>query len=1224
MLEIEFSGLHWIEASAGTGKTYTLTGLMVRIFLEKYLPKQVVATTFTRKAAAELSSRIRVRLTETLAVLERCRGLLPHEIDLEIQQQKDNLLHYILQKYMHSIAYACERLRLVMDQLDELFVGTLDSFSQKLLREFAFESGRTEHTEITDEEKNHIQQLIHDVLREWVEQQPQDLIQILVANQQLKSIDYYAKVVEKSLNFASAKFVAPQTKQFNLPEFQQLFEKLVSISSDQLNELQPYCDAKTLGKHLSGNQMKPDVLHQILFVHVKKLQEAVQQQGVEAYLVHVQERNMLKSIFYKKDGELRSTIFKNCPEEISVGFYQHPMIIALKALVLGTEEISHLDDTLKYHIAMEVKKRLPLLLQQKGQTTFAQQIRTLASSLQGEHGQHFAAFVQSRYPLILVDEFQDTNQDQDNMLASIWREPSRLDQGCMIMVGDRKQAIYGFRGGDMLTFLNAQQDVLAKVGRCYELTRNFRSIPSLVNAVDELFQQQPDFGEEVIYRPIQAGKQHVPLVDTGEINPHPLRWLSVESEHEATQVAWKIRELLNQSKQKQLYFEQAHDQHIAMTENNIAILSKAHKSLDQVQYALMSLGIAVNRPAKRSVFLSLLAQDVGALLSAILHPEQEGKVKRALMSRLLGFQIKDLIQYEQDADGLSTFIAQFTLIREMWQERGFLAAWQACLQYFKVWTTLVATQNRDNERHVVNLRHITDILSRRGEQHQGAHYLYQWYLKQLQSPSQREWELERPLSNAVGVKLMTIHQSKGLEFEIVFLLGADTAGQTDYTLNFSVDEQQNPSTGQIQKTRVLEMYDKQRLDENKQQQHKARQEAEQHRLWYVALTRASYRVYAVFLNGKGAEKAGLNFWRNAIKEQTFAHIAVKDEAILVEKPQWIAPEKVEKPVLSAQKIPTQRFYPRAKTSFSALARHLNRGQLLDHLANQNQQLASGEDEYVAPRHMHRAPQVNQPIAWIKANFPMGTQAGLFLHEIFEHIDFKNDADWALELQRRFKNDYSALWKDLLQKVQNSFPELTNVENEVIDWMKMWLADILATPMTGQFCLQQLSADHHLSEVPFFMALADHVLAVKRIQYLFEDEGIVMPIFNKADSARYLTGSIDLVFYDGQQYHLADYKSNFLGADQSDYAITSIQESMSHASYWLQAALYLVALHRYLSLNLADYHIDRDLGSANYLYLRGMNAEAQQGVYAWRPSSEFILRLNAILGDVQKMPQHEMC
>ena len=103
------------------------------------------------------------------------------------------------------------------------------------------------------------------------------------------------------------------------------------------------------------------------------------------------------------------------------------------------------------------------------------------------------------------------------------------------------------------------------------------------------------------------------------------------------------------------------------------------------------------------------------------------------------------------------------------------------------------------------------------------------------------------------------------------------------------------------------------------------------------------------------------------------------------------------------------------------------------------------------------------------------------------------------------------------------------------------------------------------------------------------------------------------FFDGQQYHIADYKSNFLGLDQQNYTTQAIQQSMSHASYWLQASLYLVALHRYLTVQLENYQIERDLGGATYLYLRGMNGQAEQGYHYWRPSSEFILRLDAILG-----------
>ena len=340
------------------------------------------------------------------------------------------------------------------------------------------------------------------------------------------------------------------------------------------------------------------------------------------------------------------------------------------------------------------------------------------------------------------------------------------------MVGDRKQAIYGFRGGDMLTFLNAYKDIQAKHGREYKLIHNHRSVADLVEVVDALFQRQIDFGEQVQYDPIRAGtRPHPVLIDQNQPNPHPLRWLMLkDKETEAQQVAWKIRDLLNQSHAGQLYF-QKDAQTQTLNEDDIAVLSRNHDGLDKVQFELERLGIRVNRPSKRSVFDCTIAQDVGALLTAILHPYDEAKVKRALIGRLFAMDLKQLLQLEQTAEGLSQFMTGFDAIRELWSAQGFLVAWQQCLNQFGIWKNLVAVQSKDNERVVVNLRHLTEILSQHSEKYQGAQNLYHWYLKQLQSPLDREWELERRLSSEAGVQLMTIHQSKGLEFKIVFCSG---------------------------------------------------------------------------------------------------------------------------------------------------------------------------------------------------------------------------------------------------------------------------------------------------------------------------------------------------------------------------------------------------------------------------------------------------------------------
>lgn len=1211
--DIEFSGLHLIEASAGTGKTYTLSSLMVRIFLEKYLPRQVIATTFTRAAAAELKSRIRARLVETYRYLDTKRSLTEKEILLQAELESDLLLQHVLKHFATRIAYACERLKLVIDQLDELFVGTLDSFSQKLLREFAFESGKIERAQITDDAKAYSRQLIHDVLREWIQSQPQTVIDALYLAGELKSVDSFVKLVEDSLNFSSAHFKLPEKPTI---EFEQLAQLKQLATEIDISLLEPYysLDGEHY-KHVSGTVFRNGAFNKLFSECLPQLLQVLTQS--DSILVFDGSLAAQRELIFKFLGQLADQkVFKKCPAEISDGFYQHPCIQQIQQLfgVLKNyaEQFDQLHIYLKAYLCVEVKKRLPQVLQNKGETTFSQQIRTLSEALKGEQGQRFAVFVQARYPLILVDEFQDTNQDQDDMLASIWRHPERYQKGCMIMVGDRKQAIYGFRGGDMLTFLNAYKDIQAKHGREYKLIHNHRSVADLVEVVDALFQRQIDFGEQVQYDPIRAGtRPHPALVDQNQPNPHPLRWLLLkDKETEAQQVAWKIRDLLNQSHTGQLYL-QKDTQIQALNEDDIAVLSRNHDGLDKVQFELERLGIRVNRPSKRSVFDCTIAQDVGALLTAILHPYDEAKVKRALISRLFAMDLKQLLQLEQTAEGLSQFMTGFDAIRELWSAQGFLVAWQQCLNQFGIWKNLVAAQSKDNERVVVNLRHLTEILSQHSEKYQGAQNLYHWYLKQLQSPLDREWELERRLSSEAGVQLMTIHQSKGLEFKIVFLLGADKPfRENNKTLNFSTQDVTVSESAQTVTQRVVAIADKTYLNETELKQHEERALAEQNRLWYVALTRASHRVYALMQDTDGKSVSGLAFWKN--RAEPFQHRCCCDEMILEQPPAAMhLNQHINIIEIQAQHFPDQRFYSRGKTSFSYLAQHLRHKVGTDLLASQSYEAVLAEDEL--DQVISVEVTAAQPISWIKSNFPRGTLAGNFLHEIFEHIDFQCADEWVSEIRRRFKNDYSSLWQDLLIKYQESFPEEQEAEYSLYHAVATWLKEILNTPLYKGFRLNQLQPEHYLSECPFYLALSDRVLAMKRIQQLFAEYGMEMPELLEARSARYLNGSIDLVYFDGQRYHIADYKSNYLGENLADYSGASIAQSMSLASYWLQAGLYLVALHRYLKVKMQNYDIEQHLGGATYLYLRGMNGEAEQGYYYWQPSTEFVLRLDAILG-----------
>ena len=214
-----------------------------------------------------------------------------------------------------------------------------------------------------------------------------------------------------------------------------------------------------------------------------------------------------------KDRAFKDKVVEEQPN-VQTTFYQHVFVQQLRAFIEAFDHLNQAEQYLNFYLAQEVKKRLPQVLQQAGETTFSQQIRTLSDALQQTSAagkDSFAAHVLARYPLILVDEFQDTNQDQDDMLSSIWRDKTRLQQGCMIMVGDPKQAIYGFRGGDMLTYRKARHDIQTKGGCCYTLNKNHRSVKNLVEVVDALFHRQMDFGD----------KSNTPQSKPVNVNIHP-------------------------------------------------------------------------------------------------------------------------------------------------------------------------------------------------------------------------------------------------------------------------------------------------------------------------------------------------------------------------------------------------------------------------------------------------------------------------------------------------------------------------------------------------------------------------------------------------------------------------------------------------------------------------------------------------------------------------------
>lgn len=1207
--DIKFNGLHWIEASAGSGKTYTLSALMSRVLMESYLPSEVVATTFTRAATAELKARIRSRMIDVLRFFESRREFTQDQnlAHAESIKSSDILLSTLLVKFASQVSYACERAKLVIDQLDLLFVGTLDSFSQKLLREFTFESGKIDRVEVTDNSKKYTHQIVHDSLRAWIEHQPLHIVELLYGSGALKSPEQYIKIVEDSLNFGSAEFKQPTAPKIDTQDIINLAQELEGFDTGRFFEY-----SNPNGAHfatVSGSIFRPTAkFTQIFDQAIPNLLSTIGKGDLGAIFAKSFDADYAVLKALSKNNKSEKIFTAKCSADVKEKFYGDAELNKIIQIIdrLGEleVEIGNLEAMLKYHLCITAKEQLPAVLQGLSQTTFSQQIKTLLDALQGSNGKHFAAAVHEKYKVIIVDEFQDTNQDQDNALALIWRDKARLKNGCMIMVGDRKQAIYGFRGGDMLTFVNAHADVTRKKGCFYNLVHNHRSIPELVQVVDSLFQRNPNFGDGVTYMPVSAGDRvHPALIECGVKNPKPLRWVSItKSVDPHMQMAQQVISLLKQGQAGELLIEEG-DTTTPVVEDHIAVIAKGNEDLDKIQYELERMGVSVNRPSKRSVFDGGVANDVAAIFAAIMSPFDEQKVRRALLSVLIGENLNKLSQLEASANGLGDYISEFSTIREVWFDRGFLSAWQYLFDTFKVWERVITSNGKESERTVVNLRHISEILAQQAVNFSGPQALFQWYLRQVTNPSQREWEMERPLSSDSGVKLMTIHKSKGLEFKIVFLFKADSVlRDASKTLNYSSKTvHDNISNAEIQK-RVIGVGSKDSYEPEELDQHKARMEAENRREWYVALTRAVNRVYVFMHDEKNASQSGVGFWKNL---GAFEHEYSADHGLLDGVQTFQSAELVGLEVHGIE-IPKKKFYAKQPSSFSVLAQHLNPNAVQDFMVQNYSPLVIDDESH--KQNFGNGSEADLP--FINQHFVKGVAAGSFLHEVLDIIDLSNVATAGGDIYKRMKNSYPLVYTQMLN--------MCNQDSHIVEnHMVQWFADVTSAEIHQGFSLNMLKPKQYLSEMDFCMSMKDQYFDSSKVNDLLRLHGITIPRLNNAEAVRYLVGSIDLVYQFNGKYYVSDYKSNYLGNSYADYSQDEMQKSMIQNSYYLQALIYVVALHRYLKNRLSNYDMDQHLGGCTYLFLRGMKQGSNSGVFEWIPSKDLILGMDELLGQMQE-------
>jgi len=1203
-------GTQLIEASAGTGKTWTLCGLVLRLLLERSLPvAEILVVTFTNAATAELRERIRARIAETLA---RLRGTGPQPTDPFV----DTLLQQLRDRHGLHDEDMATRLDLALQGFDEAAILTIHGFCQRALAEAPFSTGMPTQLTLLDDDSELRMQVVHDFWRR--------------------------RIAVPSLSPALATYLLDRhdTPESLLVLLQRRLGKPMSrwlwpaadAASTELPDPGPHDAAFAAARALWRAQREAIVA----LVHEAQPRLNQNTHSTKALELSIRSWDTLLSAIVAPDsldpeqkldllGTTRLRARKKEPPVQEHAFFQHAQqlidacqareqVLALQRLQLLRELVDHGPDTLR-----RAKRELRVL-------GFDDMLFNLHAWLTGADGAALAATLRRRFGAALVDEFQDTDPLQYAIFEAIYRDTDAP----LFLVGDPKQAIYSFRHADLHTYLRARGTARAE----YTLDENQRSSQALLHSLNGLFGANPNafMQNGLDYRPVRMGaKPRQPLVES----PQPARaalqlWqlprdgdgqplLRAEAMRLSCEaVAGEISRLLGSARDGDARLG---DRPLAA--GDIAVLVRSHAQGAAMRRALSAMGVGSVELSQASIFDSADAADVERLLAAMLEPQREPLLRAALATEAMGCDAAALQALAEDEAAWLDCIGRFAAYRHSWLARGVGRMLREWMRGEGVSRRLL--QRPDGERRLTNLMHLAELLHAAAASHTGPEALLRWLREQRGRARRDDASQLRLESDRNLVQVVTIHRSKGLEYPLVFCPmlwdGHARSESQGEGLEYHEDGQAVVDMRALDKELTKGIKALQTLDAA----------AETMRLIYVALTRAVHRCTVIvgpYLTRHGknlspvqSSRARLNWlvageglsprdWlQNRLTpeqiETAWSTLAQRHAPQIGLAPLPVggavvlAPEHAAAQRLAALRLPRPLPAPWWIGSYSSLAhgaRHEDAA--LDH--DLRAQPAPGDPSGSA------APADADDIL----RFPRGAVAGECLHAVFERIDFTDPAGWPAAVDavlRRFApalpaDDSRALWPRMLLRM---------------------LHDVLHAPMPGALRLAQVPPARKLVELEFHLP-SRRLVAAELVRTL-RQHGQTIPALQFGTLSGYLRGFIDLVFEQDGRYYLLDWKSNHLGDLPQDYAGDALQRTMAQHGYQLQALLYALALHRHLGQRLADYRFEQHFGGVLYLFVRGVRPAwtladgTVAGVHAQRPTLQLLDALSALFDAEQVRP-----
>lgn len=1250
LLTIPLNGLHVIEASAGTGKTFTLAALYVRIVLghlatsstlqSGLLPTQILVMTFTDAATAELRARIRQRLSTASIFFRRISHLSMQE-DTDSEQQalkkEDQFLWDLAQSIQKDqYALAADRLEVAAQWMDDAAIYTIHAWSSRMLKEHAFDSGALF-------QQHHAQDAEQMKLRAAQDYWRQNYYSLNASQSQLifnHLSDPEALLKRVKVQWFKAR-KSPDSKSIviqELPAILQLHEEWGKQYQELLNQIRQL--------------WTPEF---IALIH-----DGMTQRWLRGPTSHWSSR-LTKVNDWLQGGTIEANI---------IGYFiplqNNPQLQAFQPLLSALEMMQELmnnepdlQNLLLTHAAERIKKIYEQEKKSQAQFDFDDLLIELFKALQSSDGR-LAKAIAKQFPIALVDEFQDTDPWQYGALQKIYTHSSAQSseptegasaQGLM-MIGDPKQAIYGFRGADINTYLIARE----QVSQIYTLGYNYRSNEWLVNAVNSIFSQteKPAFGK-IEFQKVQAFHQN-PEGYSSYWNEKPKSAFTVwylENNNGISNVSKLTRQLAEISASH--ITDLLNKKQVQAGE--IAILVKDKHQAAAMRKALSQRAVpSVYLSEKESVFESSEALDIWRVLRAVAHPQNLSWVKAALATRLWGLSWQQLDFYLQDETAWDQMLERFVEWQIRWKQQGVLAMLHTWLHEEKISQRLripAHAAQQGQERVLSNILHLAELLQNASMHLQGETALVRYLEEQIQHAHRSQSDdsyLLRLESDENLVKVITIHKSKGLEYPYVFLPFVSLYKKLT-----------SPATAEEIEQQLYESI----------------------RLLYVALTRAKHALFMTVTeinkefpsNSANRDPHNISAISFLLGRKSNEDLAMQlknwqsSEFISVEKPPKVSNmayqsqsslEQNHRPAAINQRTHSNRWWT---ASFSAISKGvasysdtalMHDPLALERLEESHTENQTTPEDWDEPRPYQQAqvrstssPTVSQPASnesdknsvtfdkqsslpsLLSASHSLndikgGAELGTMLHDLLE---WQAHHDWILArvpesitvLSWQQLQDHPALMEQVVDHQDylkwllhfESKLALNKIELHQFGTINRWLYQVITNDFDvrteNPFRLAALQRWQIWPEMAFTLPIKK--LNAQRIDawvsaYLHPKEP--RPALNYLPLEGMMTGFMDLVVLHDNRYFILDYKSNKL----EDYSTASMTQGMLHHRYEVQYTLYILALHRLLQVRLKDYRYEQHIGGAIYLFLRGIEQNSQ-GLYFHLPDFALIDALDQL-------------